>query len=137
MRRDFRMIRYATVFGLCFAAIPAVAQEISPPSFYDGVYRMIGVTPAGPLDQKLRLTPAEDGNLKVSLCDTPDGGGLKPPAAAAEDPFLDGRIGAESVSCEPFHNWDNYPVIICYGDSGSRMTLWPEGDFSAALTCDK
>ncbi len=121
---------------LCLAAIPAVAQDRTPPpEFFIGTYRMIGTGPAGPVDQQLRLERGDDGNLKVLICGLADAGGLALPAPQAEGPYLEGRIGAEPVSCEAFSDYDNYPAILCYGNNGARLTLWPDGDFATPPAC--
>ncbi len=127
-------MRFALILILAVGADPIAAEEREAPlSFYVGQYRVIGTGPGGPVDYPLRLD--EVGlELKVSLCRTEDGGSLVPLKDEGW-PYFEGRIGPEPMICEPFWNYDNYPVVLCYGDTGSRLTLWPAGDFAAPLAC--
>lgn len=122
------------VFAL--TCLPAWAEDRTgpPPGFYTGLYRMLGTAAEGPVDRMFRLDVAE-GGLVASICGMADAGGLSFPRAGEELPYLTGRIGAEPVICEAFSNYDNYPVLLCYGEAGLRVTLWPEGDFGAPLVC--
>jgi hypothetical protein len=117
-------------------AAPGLAQEnaVPPPDFYQGQYRMIGVAPDGAVDENLRLDMAGDG-LAVSICGVTDGGQLRLPKGTEEDPYVDGTIKGRAVICEAFWTFENYPLLACYGADGARLTLWPQGDFGAALEC--
>ena len=116
--------------------VQAVADDVDPfpPEFFAGQYRMIGTSPAGPVDQALRLEPA-GADLKVVLCGTGDGGRLVMPSQSGGDHYIEGRIGAEEVVCDPFMTYENYPLLACDSDTGSLLTLWPAPDFAAPLDC--
>jgi hypothetical protein len=121
---------------LCLVASTGMAEEglNTKFAFFQGQYRMLGADAGGPVDRMLRLDESAAG-LVVSLCDTPDGGTLVP-SPPDTGPYLEGRIGSETVLCEPYSSYDNYPLIHCQGEaSEARLTLFPANDFSAPLAC--
>jgi hypothetical protein len=105
-----------------------------PLVFFTGQYRMIGTSPAGPVDQALRLEP-QGADLAVILCGAGDGGRLVMPSQLGADHYIEGRIGAEDVVCDPFMTYENTPLLACYSETGSLLTLWPGVDFAAPLDC--
>jgi hypothetical protein len=118
-------------------AVPGLAQDqaVPAPDFYQGQYRMIGVGPDGTVDENLRLDVSGDG-IGVSICGIADGGKLRLPKGTEDDPYVDGTIKGRAVICEAFWTFENYPLLACYGADGARLTLWPQGDFGAALVCE-
>lgn len=121
---------------LLVAAVPVLAQETDgfPQAVFTGQYRMIGQGAEGAVDLALRLDPA-GAALSVSLCGMADGGQLVLPSQSGGDHYIHGRIGTEDVVCDPFMTYENYPLLACYSDTGSLLTLWPGADFAAPLDC--
>jgi hypothetical protein len=128
------MIGRGAVFGVAVWAGAAAAESGPPPEFYTGLYRMIGTEAAGSVDQPVRLDAAGAG-LAVSVCGGAAGETLMLPKGTEEDPYISGRIGGREVICEGFWTFENYPLLACYREDGARLTLWPSGDFGAALAC--
>lgn len=56
---------------------------------------------------------------------------------AFESWFLVGNIDGFALHCQYFIDHDNYPLLACFGEDGTRLTLWPHNDdFAIApLTC--
>ncbi len=133
MKRQALGLTLASVLSVA-AATDVQGADTFPQAFFTGQYRMIGQSALGPVDLPLRLDPA-GADLGVSLCGEPDGGQLTLPSQTGGDHYLEGRIGTEDVVCDPFMTYENYPLLACYSDTGSLLTLWPGPDFAAALDC--
>jgi hypothetical protein len=121
------------VICLSVWACPAPAQD-PPAAFYVGLYRVIGVDDAGPVDQIVRID-AQGENLIVSMCGVL--ATMVLPHAAGDEHYINAVIGGKSLTCDPFSTYDNYPLLACYGDGDSiaRLTLWPADSFSDPLNC--
>lgn len=118
------------------APVAVVAQDTGgfAQALFTGEYRMIGQGAGGPVDVALRLDPV-GAHLGVTLCGVADGGGLVLPSQSGGDPYIQDRIGAGDVVCDPFMTSENYPLLACHSDTGSLLTLWRGADFAAALEC--
>jgi hypothetical protein len=118
---------------LSLLAVPAWAQD-PPAAFYVGLYRMIGVDAAGPVDQPLRMD-AQGEILTASVCGAR--GTVVLPQASDDEHYFSVVINGRSFTCEPYSTYDHYPLLACYGDSDitARLTLWPADDFSEPLRC--
>ncbi len=126
------MMRWGTL-GL--ALMPgAVWAEGAPAAFYVGLYRVIGVDGAGPVDTFLRIdVKGED--LIVTTCGAT--GTMVLPSVAGDEHYISVVIDGRSLTCDPFSTYDNYPLLACYDDADTeaRLTLWPADDFAEPLPC--
>ncbi len=122
------MNRAAVLALLTLAASGAIADDAPPGEFFRGLYDAIGVQNGQPVRMSVRLEP-DGAGLAVRLCDGATGPErLEFDTEADGGPFMGGSIGGLPVSCEYFSDWDNYPLLACYGLDGqdSRLTLWPD-----------
>jgi hypothetical protein len=130
MLRALRVFLPVAGIALCLPA--AVAAEGATPGveFFHGLYHVVGIDKGQLVDMGLRLDPKGDA-MAVSLCDGQDEPETLEFATEADGgPFIDGSIGGLPVSCEYFSDWDNYPLLACYGLEGpdTRLTLWPDAE---------
>jgi hypothetical protein len=125
------MIRM-TLPCLLLAGLPAVA-DTPPVAFYVGLYRVIGVDTAGPVDRALRVD-AVDGLPVVTLC---GGAATMVLPAPTDEPYVTLVMDGKSLTCEGFSTYDYLPILACYGedDRQARLTLWPADNFAAGLDC--
>jgi hypothetical protein len=125
--------------GASLAALPLAAMaetgNAPPPDFFAGQYRMIGTDATGALvDLMLRLDPSPRG-LDASTCETADAGYLALPGPDG-DHYLEGGIAGHALVCDHFISYENYPMITCFGDGDTRLTLWvADIGFDAPLSC--
>jgi hypothetical protein len=126
------MIRPLTI---CALAVPSALFAQTPSAdYYVGLYRMIGRDSTGPVDQLLRIdTNGED--LMVSICG--ELATLVMPSQSGDEHYINGTLRGESVTCDPFNTYQNYPLLACYGDGDHavRLTLWPADTFAEPLNC--
>jgi hypothetical protein len=124
---------------VCLAALPlAVSAQDgnSPPAaFFVGQYRMVGTDAAGGLvDVRLRLDIAAEG-LIVSTCAAPDAGLLRLPSPDG-DHYLEGNAAGHALICDYFMSYENNPMLTCFGDAETRLTLWiADFAFDQPLSC--
>jgi hypothetical protein len=122
------MNRAAALALLTLAASGAMADDAPPAEFFRGLYDVIGIAKGQPFRMALRLEP-EGAGLAVRLCNaSAEPETLAVDTQADSGPFMGGSIGGLRVSCEYFIDWDNYPLLACYGLDGqdTRLTLWPD-----------
>lgn len=116
------------------AAEPVPGFENEPePGFFAGLYEVVGRDAdngfhSGPM----RLYPGGQG-LDIRGCELGDG--RLDYTRAGEAFVLAGQIEGAPVWCRFLVDPGNYPVLTCANSDGLRLTLWPEGDFDAPLTC--
>jgi hypothetical protein len=131
-------MRYVIFAIAALSVSTATAQDAnSPPAdFFVGQYRMIGTDATGGLvDLAVRLDLAA-GGLAASTCDAPDAGALALPGADG-DHYLEGDIAGHALICDYFISYENNPMLTCFGDGDTRLTLWvAEFGFAAPLACN-
>jgi hypothetical protein len=131
------MIRAAVCTCLAMLPFTASAQDgnSAPAGFFVGQYRMIGTDATGGLvDLAVRLDVAAVG-LAASTCDAPDAGLLALPGPDG-DHYLEGDIAGYALTCDYFVSYENNPMLTCFGDGRTRLTLWvADFGFAAPLSC--
>jgi hypothetical protein len=111
------------VLILCtLVAGPAMAQDAPPPDFFAGRYEVIGRDAVGPVDDVLQMR-VKGANLAVESCTR--GAGQMVIDRGGEGPFAALTLGDQTLECQWFNTWDNYPLLTCYDNGKARLTLWP------------
>jgi hypothetical protein len=124
---------------VCFAPLPLAASAQdgnSPPAeFFVGQYRMVGTdTTGGLVDLQLRLDIVAHG-LAASTCAAPDAGLLVLPGPDG-DHYLEGNVAGHALVCDYFMSYENNPMLTCFGDWKTRLTLWvADFAFDQPLSC--
>jgi hypothetical protein len=121
------------VLALCvLVAGPAVAQGVPDASYFAGRYEVTGRDAKGPVDEIWRLT-GQGQDVKVERC---AGGapGTMVVDQSGEGSFATITLGERELECQWFNTWDNYPLIACYDDANTRLTLWPVNEIDG---CEK
>jgi hypothetical protein len=108
-------------------ANPVLAQDVPDLSYFEGRYEVVGRTEKGPFEDVLELTiKLGGGELYVKSCEV--GPGIMVVDRSAEGRFASIAFGTFTVECQWFNTWDNYPLIACYDDGRTRLTLWPANE---------
>jgi hypothetical protein len=126
------MIRPLIICAL-LAPTLGTAQD-APAAYYVGLYRMIGLDDAGPVDEMLHIATNGE-TLIVSICGGL--GSLVLPSQSGDEHYINGTLRGVSVTCDHFNTYQNYPLLACYGDgdSDARLTLFPADNASEPLRC--
>lgn len=110
------------LFVFLLAAGPVMAQEAPTPEYFAGRYEMIGRDATGPVEEVLELT-VQGMDLTIGSC--AQGPGQLVVDRSGEGPFATLALGDRTLDCQWFNTWDNYPLLTCYDDANTRLTLWP------------
>ncbi|MFZ1468275.1 MAG: hypothetical protein WAT09_04765 [Paracoccaceae bacterium] len=108
-----------------------------PADYFTGVYERVGrdaATPPGLVNDLVRLDPKGD-RLSMTVC---GGGADQPPYLLAFDTIgdvsnlLTGGPDQDRLWCLYGNDGDNYPLLTCAGETGSKFMLWPQPDAPCA-----
>jgi hypothetical protein len=107
---------------LLMTPIAAQAQGVPENVYFVGRYEVTGRDGKGPVDDVVQLL--EQGQtLTVKSCNK--GAGEMVVDRSGEGPFATIKLGDWDLECQWFNTWDNYPLLACYDDGRTRLTLWP------------
>jgi hypothetical protein len=119
------MMRVMVVCGLALLPMGAQAQGVPENVYFVGRYEVTGRDAKGPVAEVLELL--EQGpRLVVKSCRK--GAGEMVVDASGEGSFAAITLGDWDLTCQWFNTWENYPLLACYNDAGTRLTLWPANE---------
>lgn len=129
-----RMVTAVILTAGAAVADPLPGFENEPePGFFAGLYEVVGRDADGRFHGEPMQLVLSGRGLDIRGCRLGDG--RLDYARAGEAFVLAGQIEGVPIWCRFLVDPGNYPVLTCANPEGLRLTLWPEGEFDAPLTC--